>query len=311
VSLEGYRRFLRRQLEPLPEPRPADVEGALASMVLPAGAVRLAGLAVASGRSLFLYGQPGNGKTTLGRLLHGALRGDFWVPDCIAVGESIVRVFDPLCHRPVAGARSPGIDGRWVRIRRPLVTVGGELTIDSLDAAYSETTRTYEAPIHVKSNGGVLLIDDFGRQRVAPHELLNRWIVPLEYGVDHLTLRTGQQIQVPFRQTLVFATNLDLGLVTDSAFLRRIGYRLELRSPGEEEYAEIFRRQAAARGVAVPPGTVESLLERYRGEGRDLRACHPRDLIDRALDLRRFEGTEPGLDGRSLELAWLGYFGEA
>ncbi len=169
--------------------------------------------------------------------------------------------------------------------------------------------RFYEAPPHVKANGGTFLIDDFGRQRIEPHELLNRWIIPLEHHVDHLTLATGQKIQLPFRLMLIVATNLKVSDVADPAFLRRMGYRLHLDSPTPEGYAQIFQDYAAAKQVALQPGFVERILERYRVEGRDLRASEPRDLIERALDICRLREHEPRLDQEILDTAWRGYFG--
>jgi predicted ATPase with chaperone activity len=280
-------------------------------MVLEEEVVRVASLAVASGRSLFLYGPPGNGKTSLGRLLHRALRGEIWIPHAIGVGNSIIRVFDPLCHEAVSlGAdESRDADRRWAKIRRPLIVAGGELTLSALDLAFIGSQRFYEAPLHMKSNGGLFLVDDFGRQRVEPHQLLNRWIVPLEHGMDHLSLRTGQQIQVPFRQMLVIATNLNPAQVTDAAFLRRMGYRAELRNPSSERYAKIFELYSARSGMALPPGLLDYVLERYRAEDRAPRACEPRDLIDRVGDICRFEGKAPALTEEHVDLAWTGYFG--
>ncbi len=312
VSVEAYSECLLRQIERLPPVRPEAVAEAVREMVLPEAAVRVAGVALASGRSLFLHGPAGNGKTSLGRLLHGALSGSIWIPYAIGVEDHAIRVFDPLCHeRFPSPGQALGVDRRWVRIRRPLIVLGGELVLGLLDLAYSPSLRVYEAPVHVKSNGGLLLLDDFGRERVAPHELLNRWISPLEYGVDHLTLQTGQQIRVPFQQILVVATNLDLSTVTDSAFLRRIGYRLSLENPTPAAFEEIFRMHAERRGVEVPEGVVKSILKRYEREGRELRSCHPRDLIDRALDQCRFLEEAPRLSAESLDGAWTGYFGAA
>lgn len=308
VSLEAYATVMEWQFARFPEVKPREVAEAVSEMVLPENVVNVAGVALASGRSLFLSGPPGNGKTSLGRLLHGALKGDLWIPYSIGVEDNVIRVFDPLCHLPASAPRG-SFDRRWTKIRRPLITVGGELTIRALDLAYSPSLRFYEAPIHVKSNGGLLLIDDFGRQRVDPRDLLNRWIVPLEYGVDHLNLETGQQVKVPFRQFLVVATNLELAKVTDSAFLRRMGYRVTLENPGAKEFAEIFARHAARRGISVPAALVDGILERYRAEGRELRACHPRDLIDRALDDCRFHEETPRLTAETLDRAWAGYFG--
>jgi hypothetical protein len=311
VSLAAYTALLEWQVARAPAVIPEHLAASLSDLVLPEQAELLAGLAASSGRSLFLYGPPGNGKTSLGRALHAALQGALWIPHCIGIDSNIIRVFDPHCHRPAdePADSSWAIDRRWVRIRRPHIVGGGEMTLESFDLTYSPSLRYYEAPLHVKANGGTFLIDDFGRQRVDPHELLNRWIVPLEHRIDYLTLHTGQKIQVPFLPMLVIATNLDVGEVTDPAFLRRMGYRLYLGPPTPELYARIFDRYAARRGATVAPGLVARLLERYRGEGRELRSCEPRDLIERTVDICRYRGRTLELDDEVLDLAWTGYFG--
>jgi predicted ATPase with chaperone activity len=244
VSVAAYTGFLEWQLAHLPPVSAAQVRSSLADLVLPSEVEELAGLAVSSGRSLFLSGPPGNGKTTLGRSLHCALQGNLWVPHCVNVESNIIRIFDPALHQPtpLQAAQPWLIDQRWVRVRRPLVVVGGEATIESFDLAYSPTLRFYEAPVHLKANGGTFLIDDFGRQRVDPHDLLNRWIIPMEHQIDYLALHTGQKVQVPFRLRLIIATNLSLEGVTDPAFLRRMGYRVELDAPTPELYTAIFER---------------------------------------------------------------------
>ena len=183
------------------------------------------------------------------------------------------------------------------------------MTIDSLDLTYIPSLRSYEAPLHLKANGGTFLVDDFGRQRVDPHELLNRWIIPLEHRIDYLTLRTGQKFQVPLSQMLIIATNLDLEGVTDPAFLRRMGYRLYLGKPSPELYSRIFEGYAAGRGLAIRPGLVGRLIERYAAEGRELRCCEPRDLVERAREICEFNGRPAGLDDEVLDIAWTGYFG--
>jgi hypothetical protein len=301
------------QLAQAPEVTRQHVAASLSELVLPEQDALLAGLAASSGRSLFVFGPPGNGKTTVGRLIHQVLQGDLWIPHCIGIEENIIRVYDPQLHQAVDGAdSSPSpwtIDRRWVKIRRPLIIGGGEMTLESFDLTYSPSLRYYEAPLHLKANGGTFLIDDFGRQRVEPHELLNRWIIPLEHRIDYLTLHTGQKIQVPFLQLLIIATNLDPGRVTDPAFLRRMGYRLCLDAPSPECYREIFERYAGRQGIPVPPSLVERLLQRYAAEGRELRGCEPRDLIERARDICRFTGRPLTLDDDVLALAWAGYFG--
>ena len=190
-----------------------------------------------------------------------------------------------------------------------MVVVGGELTLDYLDLVYSPSLRYYEAPPHLKANGGVFLVDDFGRERVSPDQLLNRFITPMEHNFDYFTLVTGQKIQVPLRQVLIIATNLSLETVTDPAFLRRMGYRLLLEAPNPEEYAKIFTAYAEKHGATVPPELLDSMLERYRSTGRELRACEPRDLIERSRDICRFRSRPLELTPEVIDLAWTGYFG--
>src|SRR5262249_35277262 len=291
--------------------KPDHVNEALAGLVLPERATQLAGLAVSSGRSLFIYGPSGNGKTSIGRQIHRALTGDYWIPHCISVRNNAIRLFAEQVHHrvDVPADKARLIDRRWVHIRRPRVVVGGELTLDYLDLVYSPTLRYYEAPPHLKSNGGVFLVDDFGRERVSPHQLLNRFITPMEHQFDYFTLSTGQKIQVPLRQVLIIATNLSLDTVTDPAFLRRMGYRLLLEAPTPEQYARIFHDYAKRQGAAVARGVLDGLLERYRAQNRELRACEPRDLIERARDICRFRGRPLELSAEVLDLAWTGYFG--
>jgi hypothetical protein len=191
-----------------------------------------------------------------------------------------------------------------------LIVVGGEMTLESCDLALNPSERYYEAPLHMKANGGTFVIDDFGRQRVDPHDLLNRWIIPLEHQFDHLNLQSGQMILVPFLLMLIVATNLQVDGVTDPAFLRRMGYRMYLDKPSPDDYVVIFERYAARCGVAAPPSLVKGLLERYEVEQRDLRACEPRDLIERARDICRFRRTSFELNQEILDLAWSGYFGK-
>lgn len=311
VSLEQYRAMLRWQFAHQPAVKPDNVAAALSNLVLTQEAMEMAGLAVSSGRSLFVYGPPGNGKSSVGRQIHSALPGDFWIPHCLSVANTVVRLYDDQVHQKVdlTGEKVGAIDQRWVRIRRPMVVVGGELTLEFLDLVYSPTLRTYEAPPHLKANGGVFLVDDFGRERVSPEQLLNRFITPMEHQMDYLTLATGQKLQVPLRQVLIIATNLSLERVTDPAFLRRMGYRLFLGTPTAEQYVAIFHKYAEKVGTTVPPEIIERLLNRYEAEGRELRCCQPRDLIERARDICRFHDKPLELTPEVLDLAWMGYFG--
>jgi hypothetical protein len=310
VRLEAYAAMLRWQFANTPPVRPEHVTAALSGLILTPKAAQLAGLAVSSGRSLFIYGPAGNGKSSLGRQIHAALSGDYWIPYCISVGNSVIRLFDDQTHQRVEVTDRPeAFDQRWVRIRRPLVVVGGELTLNFLDLIYSPTMRYYEAPPHLKANGGVFLVDDFGREQVSPEQLLNRFITPMEYQIDYFTLLTGQKIQVPLRHVLIIATNLNPERVTDPAFLRRMGYRLYLGHPTPEQYAQIFQLHAKRYGVTVAPEVIERLLQRYRAQKRELRCCEPRDLIERARDICAFQGKPLELTSNVLDLAWTGYFG--
>jgi hypothetical protein len=312
VPVEVYAAMLRWQFDNTPPVKPSDVAKALQGLVLPNKSAQLAGLAVSSGRSLFIYGPAGNGKSSVGRAIHAALPGDYWVPYAIAVGNSIIRVYDAHAHEKVdlTGPEYENVDHRWVRIRRPMVIVGGELTLDLLDLIYSPALKLYEAPPHLKANGGVFLVDDFGRERVSAEDLLNRFITPMEHQIDYFTLKTGQKIQLPLRHVLIIATNLAPDKVTDPAFLRRMGYRLYLGSPTPEQYTQIFQKYAEKNGTTATPEIIDRLLERYKEQGRELRACEPRDLIERAKDICKFHNRPLDLSNKVLDLAWTGYFGE-
>jgi DNA-binding PadR family transcriptional regulator len=311
VPLDVYTAMLRWQFDNTAQVKPENIISALSNLVLTKKAMQLAGLAAASGRSLFVYGPPGNGKSSLGRAIREALPGDYWVPYAISVGPSIIRIYDEHCHDTINVPGGPDVvDSRWVRIRRPLVVVGGELTIELLDLIYSPTLKMYEAPPHLKANGGVFLVDDFGRERISPEQLLNRFITPMEHQIDYFTLKTGQKIQLPLRHVLIIATNLSPDKVTDPAFLRRMGYRAYLGPPSAEQYVQIFNSYAQKVGATVPPEVLPRLLEKYKEQNRELRACEPRDLIERSKDICKFHNRPLELTHKVLDLAWMGYFGE-
>lgn len=239
------------------------------------------GPAVNSGAGVFLYGAPGNGKSTLAKCLTSCFGQEIWIPHAIIDGREIIVLFDPAYHiQSDRGDDGLPFDKRWLRVRRPTVIVGGELTLDNLEIRHDPTSNISEAPLQMKSNCGCLLIDDFGRQRVSPEQLLNRWIVPLENKHDYLTLSTGKKIQVPFQQLIIFSTNLDPSQLVDEAFLRRIPYRIEVRDPDEEEFHRLFQISAEKLGCNYDPAAVEHLLDTsYRGRRRPMRRCHARDLL--------------------------------
>ena len=308
VSLDAYAEGVRWMESVRDAAKHEGVTHAYKDLVLSDRVLGTLGLVADSRRSLFLTGPPGCGKTTAAIALHDALEGEIWVPYAIEVDGQIIRVFDPHTHHPVDPPANRH-DRRWVKVHRPLVIVGGELTIESMDLIYSSSVRFYEAPFQIKSNCGVLVIDDFGRQRVDPHDLLNRWIIPLENHVDYLTLATGKKIQVPFEQLLVFATNLNPKDLVDEAFLRRMGYRLAFTTPSVDTYAVILQRYIAGKGLNYEPPLLETLLARYKRENREMKACEPRDLVERCLDICRYEKLPRKLTTELLERAWGNYFG--
>ena len=277
------------------------------------------GPALNAGKAVFLYGPPGNGKTVIAEGLGRTLGGDMYMPHAIDVDGHTITMFDPITHDSleadpvtssvIAAARR---DDRWVRIRRPVVMVGGELTLDMLDLRFNATAKFYEAPIQLKANGGVFLVDDFGRQRIRPQDLLNRWIVPLESRVDYLTLHTGKKFQVPFDMLIVFATNLDPESLADEAFLRRIPYKIPVVDPTIEEFTRIFELNCRRRNLRFHQVMVAYLQRRHYGPaGRPLRACHPRDLLDQVTALCRYRGIEPVLTRELLDAACASYFVDA
>jgi len=280
------------------------------------------GPAVNSGRSIFLFGPPGNGKTSIAeRIGRMVLGGDILVPYAVEVDSQVVKVFDSVNHQRLPDDTGPvgtgqlqktrPRDTRWVRIRRPVITVGGELTLESLDLTFDDVNKYYEAPFQMKANGGMFLIDDFGRQQVRPRDLLNRWILPLEKRIDFLTLRTGRKIEIPFDVLIVFSTNLAPKDLVDEAFLRRIRHKIEIGDPSFDEYREIFKRVCENKGVPYDEKALGYLLQEFYIKRRaKLRAVHPRDLVDQLLDIARYMNVEPRLTKDLIDRACLAYFVE-
>ena len=312
VTLEAYASSVAAQSVRHERLKPADLGRAFADLVVDPTLLRRLGPAVASARGLFLHGRPGNGKTSLARRVVRAFSLGVYVPRAVLVGGFIVKVFDPAVHRPLeAPARIAGqrVDPRWVYCQRPAVVAGGELSLESLEMAWNPSAGVCEAPLQVKANCGILVLDDFGRQRVEPAALLNRWIVPMEERVDYLSMPDGRKAVFPFDPFLVFATNLDPASLVDEAFLRRIPYKIDVPDPSEAAFRELLRRQCEALELTVVPGVVDYLIQKwYRGPGRPLRACHPRDLLLQVRDYCAFAGARPEVSRETINQACENYF---
>ena len=312
VSLGDYTYMMRLQAVPSRAATIQTIRTAFRDLILPESLLQTLGCVVNSRRSLFLTGLPGTGKTAVSERINAALPGAIWIPYAIEVDGQVIRVFDGHNHRPVPPDKMPTeYDRRWVCIQRPLVIVGGELTLENADLQWSEIARFYEAPFQMKSNGDTLVIDDFGRQRVSPVDLLNRWILPLERRIDYLTLHNGKKIEVPFEQLIVFSTNLEEKELVDDSFLRRIGYRARVEPPTPDAYVEIFKNSASARGIKVKGSCYAHVLNKYLVENRQMKACEPRDLLDRITDICLFEGRILEVTPELIDTAWSNYFGSS
>jgi predicted ATPase with chaperone activity len=313
VTLPQYRESVAKQALKRVSVHQDEMRQALSHLVLNEKTFNQIGPAANSGRSIFLFGPPGNGKTSVAEAI-GLLvmRGTLYIPHAIIVEGQLIQVFDRVNHIPVQESEpSRTLDRRWIRIRRPMVVVGGELTLETLDLVYNPTSKTYQAPYQVKANGGMFLIDDFGRQLVRPVDLLNRWIVPLEKKVDYLTLQTGSKIEVPFDVLIVFSTNLEPRDLVDEAFLRRIRHKIHIGNPSLDEYRELFIRMCKQRKVPYSEQALVYLVREYYQKRRnELRACHPRDILDQIIDIARYMNTPPRMCPELIEQACESYFVE-
>ena len=282
VTLAAYETAIRRQSIRSTKFRLADLRHALADMTLSESLVSQFAQAINDGLGMFLFGSPGNGKTTLAERISGSFGQHIWMPRMIGIGGDLIRLFDPSCHQEVEAPQlaSMKYDRRWVLIRRPTVVVGGELTLEQLDTSYNKASGISEAPVQLKANGGTLLIDDFGRQRASSTDILNRLIVPLEKQFDFLNLASGRQIQTPFELLFILSTNLEPKHLVDEAFLRRIPYKIEVQDPTEEQFRTLLVTLVEKMGYALEDGALDHLIqEHYKTAHRSLRFCHPRDLL--------------------------------
>jgi predicted ATPase with chaperone activity len=307
VPLEDYVEQAYRQAVTGINCTPESLKSTFSHLVLKDELFNALGPAVVSGKSVFIYGPPGNGKTSIARAIGDFMNnsgGEIYLPYAFIAENSIVTVYDQAIHQLAEGSgndrledneatirrllNTGTVDARWVRIRRPVVITGGELNLDMLDLRFNVESNFYQAPLHVKANGGVFLIDDFGRQLVSPKELLNRWILPLEDRHDYLTLASGKKFEVPFEQLIIFSTNLDPKDLVDDAFLRRIRHKVEVHAPTRDVYERIFTAFSKRLGVNPCPPAIDYLYERYYNNGRSPRASDCRDLLEIVQSICRF-----------------------
>lgn len=322
VTLAQYTEVTRKQTVRKMSVTRASMDRAFEGVILTPGLLERLGPAVNSGRSIFLYGPSGNGKTFIAERLAKVLSGNVFIPHALCIDNQVIRVFDPVNHvrvdlgEPMDPAKAvlserTEYDRRWVLCERPVIVSGGELTLAMLDLSFDAIAKFYEAPLQLKANGGVFLIDDLGRQMVRPFDLLNRWIVPLEKARDYLTLQNGKKFEIPFDQIILFSTNIAPRELADEAFLRRIGYKIKIDYLGEEEYIEICRQVCERLGLSYRPEVIRFLLnEEHAKRGVRLSACHPNDVLSRVAEICLYEGVPPRLDNELVERACRDYFTE-
>src|SRR2546426_2579771 len=292
------------------EVSPPAVQKAFQDLVLEPQVLRQLGSALVSGKAVFLYGPSGTGKTTVAETLSCLFEQEnVWIPHAVENDGQIITIYDPLVHLQVDDPAARDSDERWVLCRRPRVVVGGELTIEMLELQFNPVTKYYAAPVQMKANNGLLIVDDFGRQRVRPEELLNRWVVPLDRNIDFLTLAGGKKIEIPFDMLLVFATNLDPATLVDEAFLRRIQTKIHLDNVPPQQFQEICLRVCVQLGITYDAEVTRHLIDVVEQEFKQpLRACYPRDIIQQICWTARYERHEPRLDRETVERACRAYF---
>jgi hypothetical protein len=315
VPLAAYCASVGQQSLTKQHPTQRDLEHAFADLLINKAMLKRLGPAVNSGRGLFLFGAPGNGKTSIAERVTQAFGDCIWIPRAISVDGEIMRVFDPGLHvetplnEPTGPLQTKPVDKRWVRIKRPTIVVGGELTMDALEVNASAGINISEAPVQMKSNCGTLVIDDFGRQRMTTDQLLNRWIVPLEKRYDFLQMGNGKKIQVPFDQLIIFSTNLEPKDLVDDAFLRRIPYKIEVLDPSEEEFRALFNLMAPKLNIRFDQGALDHLIEKhYKAVNRPFRCCQPRDLLLQIINYCRYMSLPPEMTREYFDYAVENYF---
>ncbi len=322
VPFEMYLQVLQLQSIRAMRISKESVEQSISHLVTSPSVAQALGPAVNSGRSMLLYGGSGNGKSAITAAIGRMLPGEVLIPYAIDLNGTIVKVFDPRIHHEIpadqqtdrrgdlaAASGERRRDRRWVVSRRPMITAGGELTLKDLELRYSPQSQFYIAPLQWKANSGILIVDDFGRQMIQPKELLNRWIVPMEERVDHLSLHTGDMVEVPFDVLLIFSTNLHPSELGDEAFFRRIRHKIEIPDPTQQEFIEILARVCQQREVPLDMQAATYLIDMYYTRtGRGFKGCHPRDILDLVIDICMYHGDQPGFTRQHLDAACHSYF---
>lgn len=312
VPLGLYRKMVTAQTIKNISIRPETITKAFSHLVINEKILKHLGPAITSGRAMFMYGPPGNGKTSIAETIGKALPQTIYIPYTIIVGGEIISIFDPVNHIPVDTENvDDALDKRWLLIKRPVIMAGGELTLKTLDLEFNPISKFYIAPLQMKANNGLFIIDDFGRQQIEPKKLLNRWIVPLERRIDFMTLHTGMKFEIPFDQLVVFCTNLAPKDLVDEAFLRRIRYKINIDHPSEREFEVIFKRVCEANGIAFDSNVFDYLMDNfYKKLGIRPSACQPRDIVDQIIDNARYYRHPPKLTNQGIADAWENYFVE-
>jgi predicted ATPase with chaperone activity len=312
VPLTTYKRMVEFQTTKQIVVNEESVKEAFSHLILKEELLKRLGPSISSGKAIFLYGPPGNGKTTIAETIGGVLPGSVYIPYSVIVDGQIISIFDPVNHIPVKPVKAPEeCDQRCCLVKRPVIITGGELTLKMLDLEFNPVSNFYVAPLQMKANNGIFIVDDFGRQLIPPQNLLNRWIVPLERRIDFMTLHTGMKFDIPFDQITVFSTNIEPKKLVDEAFLRRIRYKVEITHPTIEEYLRIFKMVCEANGLKFKEDVFEYLMNNYyKRLGVNLNACHPRDLLDHIIDDAHYYNHPPEMNKENVDFAWRNYFVE-
>jgi energy-coupling factor transporter ATP-binding protein EcfA2/predicted transcriptional regulator len=304
VCYDDYVRVVCHQTVKNFDVKEDDIKNAFSHLTISENTLKRIGPAVTSGKSMFLYGPPGNGKTTIAQTIGSIFKEDIYIPYALYVGGQIISIYDPVTHEVVDNKAADGVDQRWLLIKRPIIMVGGELTLRMLELNFNSISKFYEAPIQMKANNGMLVVDDFGRQLVQPQDLLNRWIVPLDRRIDYMKLHTGMSFEIPFDQLIIFSTNIDPKDLVDEAFMRRIRYKIYIGYPSEQEYKKIFRQICDFNKIDFREDIFDYLMKKYKKSGINLCAAHPRDLIGQITDFSHYYNTPPVLTEETIDMGW-------